>query len=84
MSAHGDGDQGSLEHLQHEVEGLKQALESRDAIGQAKGILMERHKMTSEQAFEELRRISQHENIKLRDVAEFLATTGVVPGPDER
>jgi len=55
---------------------LQQALLSREVIGQAKGILMERLKITPEDAFDLLRRSSQHLNIKLRDVARGLAETG--------
>jgi hypothetical protein len=55
---------------------LQQALLSRDVIGQAKGILMERLKITPEDAFDLLRRSSQQLNVKLRDVARGLAETG--------
>lgn len=55
---------------------LRIALQSRDTIGQAKGILMERFKITSEQAFDLLVAASAHTNRKLRDVAERLTTTG--------
>jgi hypothetical protein len=55
---------------------LQQALVSRDVIGQAKGILMERLKVSPEDAFDLLRRSSQHLNLKLRDVARGLAETG--------
>jgi hypothetical protein len=55
---------------------LQQVLLSRDVIGQAKGILMERLKITPEDAFDLLRRSSQHLNLKLRDVARDLAETG--------
>jgi hypothetical protein len=55
---------------------LQQALLSRDVIGQAKGILVERLKITPEDAFDLLRRSSQHLNLKLRDVARGLAETG--------
>jgi hypothetical protein len=48
---------------------LIEALASRDVIGQAKGILMREHSVTSEQAFSTLTRASQHDNRKLRDVA---------------
>ena len=49
---------------------LREALESRDVIGQAKGILMEREKVvTADDAFNMLRRASQHLNRKLRDLA---------------
>jgi AmiR/NasT family two-component response regulator len=49
---------------------------SRDVIGQAKGILMERLKITPEDAFDLLRRSSQSLNLKLRDVARGLAESG--------
>ena len=55
---------------------LQQALLSRDVIGQAKGILMERLKITPEDAFDLLRRSSQQLNVKLRDVARGFAETG--------
>jgi hypothetical protein len=54
---------------------LQQVLQSRDVIGQAKGILMERLKITPEDAFDLLRRSSQHLNMKLQDVARGLAET---------
>ena len=53
---------------------LTQALESRDVIGQAKGILMERRGYTADEAFDLLRRTSQNLNVKLREVAETLVT----------
>ena len=55
---------------------LADALQSRDVIGQAKGILMHRHQMTSSRAFKLLVRTSQNTNIPLRQVAEQVATTG--------
>lgn len=51
------------------VDQLNEALLSRDLIGQAKGMLMARHGLDSDGAFEALRTASQHRNIKLRDVA---------------
>lgn len=51
------------------TEQLHEALESRDIIGQAKGIIEAREGCTPEQAFKRLRVISQHRNIKLRDLA---------------
>jgi len=62
--------------LQNLGRDLQQALLSRDVIGQAKGILMERLQITPEDAFDLLRRSSQHLNIKLREVARDLADTG--------
>jgi hypothetical protein len=55
---------------------LHEALSSRDVIGQAKGILMERLHMTPEDAFDALRRSSQQLNSKLRDVALLLTESG--------
>jgi len=55
---------------------LQQVLLSRDVIGQAKGILMERLEITPEDAFDLLRRSSQRLNVKLREVARGLAETG--------
>jgi hypothetical protein len=52
---------------------LEEALQSRDVIGQAKGILMERRGCTADEAFEVLRRTSQDLNTKLRDLAGTLA-----------
>jgi len=58
---------------------LRVGLESRDVIGQAKGILMERHRVTADRAFEMLKRASQHTNRKVRDVANDLAMDGELP-----
>lgn len=51
---------------------LRQALATREIIGEAKGILMESQSCDRDQAFDVLRRASQRENRKLRDVAEDL------------
>ncbi|WP_433272194.1 GAF and ANTAR domain-containing protein [Actinosynnema sp. CS-041913] len=59
---------------------LVQALHTRDLIGQAKGILMERYKLTGDQAFALLTRVSQHTNTKLRGLAEELVTSGELSG----
>jgi hypothetical protein len=55
---------------------LHEALSSRDVIGQAKGILMERLRITPEDAFDALRRASQRLNLELREIAQTLAETG--------
>ncbi|MFD7245843.1 GAF and ANTAR domain-containing protein [Streptomyces massasporeus] len=52
------------------VDQLESALDTRHAIGEAMGILMERHRMSEDEAFGVLRRISQDHNLKLRDVAQ--------------
>ena len=53
-------------------EQLREALASRDVIGQAKGILMEREGVSADQAFDILRRASQRSNVKLRELSEQL------------
>jgi hypothetical protein len=53
-------------------EQMHSALASRDVIGQAKGILMHRDKLTGLQAFAVLTRASQETNVKLVDVARWL------------
>ncbi|MBV9383042.1 MAG: GAF and ANTAR domain-containing protein [Streptosporangiaceae bacterium] len=61
--------------------GLLTALDSREMIGQAKGILMERYKVTGVQAFGLLVASSQAMNRKLRDIAEHLVATGELLTP---
>jgi GAF domain-containing protein len=61
------------------VEQLGEALATRDLIGQAKGILIERYKITGDQAFTILDRSSSTTNMKLHDVAEHLVLTGDIP-----
>ena len=60
-------------------EGVEAALQTRDLIGQAKGILMERHRLTADQAFERLSAASQARNVKLRQIAEIVTSTGYLP-----
>jgi ANTAR domain/GAF domain len=62
---------------------LRGALGSRDIIGQAKGILMERYRVDAQEAFALLSASSQHTNVKLRDLAEHLAKTGEFTPPPE-
>ena len=56
------------------------AMATRAGIEQAKGILMERHRLTADQAFNLLTKASQHTGVKLRAVAEELVRTGALPG----
>ena len=58
------------------ADNLQTALESRAVIDQAKGILIERHKLTADQAFQLLARASMMTNRKLRDIADHLVRTG--------
>lgn len=61
------------------AEQLQRALVTRTRIGQAEGILMERHGFSEDEAFAFLTRLSQHRNEKLRDVAESIVLRREVP-----
>jgi GAF domain-containing protein len=62
------------------AEQMRTAVASRDLIGQAKGILMERHRITADEAFALLAQVSQDGNVKLSEVAARLVETGQLPG----
>jgi GAF domain-containing protein len=59
-------------HLRRLAEQLDEALASRAVIDQAKGIVMARRGCTAEEAFAHLAALSQHRNVKLRDLARAL------------
>jgi transcriptional regulator with GAF, ATPase, and Fis domain len=56
-----------------EIEHLAIGMRTRHLIGLAQGMLMMRYGLTEEQAFKVLARISQEENVKLREVAQRVA-----------
>ena len=58
---------------------LRTAMMSRAFIEQAKGILMERHKIKEDEAFTILTHASQRTKTNLRDVAAELVRTGTLP-----
>ena len=60
-------------------ENLWKAIDARNLIGQAQGILMERFGIDAAQAFGVLRRYSQANNLKLNVVAERLIASGRLP-----
>ena len=64
--------ESAVERAEH----LQAALDSRAVIDQAKGILMERHKLTADRAFQALARVSMETNTKVRDVAKRMVETG--------
>jgi AmiR/NasT family two-component response regulator len=61
---------------QAEIANLKLALSSSRRIGAAMGIVMAKHKLTFDQAFDLLRLRSQHEHRKVRDIAEEILLSG--------
>jgi hypothetical protein len=60
----------------HQSAHLQTAVDSRDMIGQAKGILMERFQIDDQAAFQMLVKSSQDTNLKLTAVARWLTTHG--------
>lgn len=69
----------TVEALTRQIENLEHAVETRTVIGRAQGILMERHHLTENEAFEQLRTASMNLNRKLHDVAADVADTGQEP-----
>jgi GAF domain-containing protein len=63
---------------------LRTAMTTRSLIGMGQGILMERLRITPDQAFGVLSRLSQERNEKLREVARRLVETGEIPGRPQR
>jgi GAF domain-containing protein len=66
----------ALGHSQ-ELDQLSEALKSRQLIGQAIGIVIERYKLDEQAAFNFLARLSSHSNTKLRHIAESVVADAV-------
>jgi len=63
---------------------LEVALRSRAVIDQAKGMLMERFRLTADQAFQALAQVSMESNRKVRDIAERFVESGELAVPAVR
>ena len=61
------------------ADNLRTALDTRAVIDQAKGILMQRHEPSADQAFQALATASSRTNRKVRAIAEDLVRTGELP-----
>lgn len=70
---------GAALRAAREISGLETALQSRHTIGVAQGVLMERYGLTVDAAFDLLLRSSSTSNIKLRDIAAEIVSTGSLP-----
>jgi hypothetical protein len=66
-----------IAHHQTDVTNLQQAVQSRDLIGQAKGIIMATMRCTADEAFALLTRQSQAENRKISEIAAEIASRTV-------
>ena len=62
----------TLQATKRLVEQLEVAIESRETIGAALGIVMERENVSEQEAFEMLKSASQNTNVKLREVAKMI------------
>jgi hypothetical protein len=77
---HHAAEQDSIAGLQVELMRLSEAARTRELISQATGVLMERHKVTADEAAALLRRASQVAGRKLPEVASELLYTGKLIG----
>lgn len=70
--------------LEHEIEHLELAVESRTRIGTAIGLLAERHDTTTDLAWALMSKLSNHTNSKVHEVARLLVavTDGTLDGDD--
>ncbi len=57
-----------------EIEELKETLETRKLIERAKGILMDRHRMSEEEAFKRIHFQARNQNKKMREIAQSIIT----------
>lgn len=57
-----------------EIDDLKETLETRKLIERAKGILMDRHNMSEEEAFKRIHFQARNQNKKMREIAQSIIT----------
>jgi len=57
-----------------EIDDLKETLETRKLIERAKGILMDRHRMSEEEAFKRIHFQARNQNKKMREIAQSIIT----------
>ncbi|WP_062645890.1 ANTAR domain-containing protein [Streptomyces maremycinicus] len=62
--------------LQEEIDQLKEAIASHAVVDQAIGVVVALGRMTPDEGWVVLRELSQHTNIKLRNVAELILVWG--------
>jgi hypothetical protein len=69
--------------LRDELRGMRSAARMRAVIEQAKGVLVERHRITLDEAFARLRAMSQEHNVRLVEVAATVVGVAVPAGDDD-
>src|SRR5687768_15991228 len=70
------GNMHAYQHAREMADNLQAVLETRAVIDQAKGVLIERFKLTYALAFHLLAQASMRSNAKLRDIADRVVRTG--------
>lgn len=80
LAAHAAVAMSSSQHTAN----LRTAIDSRDIIGQAKGILMAQGGISADDAFAALREASQRLQMKVSDVAQQVTYTGELPHEPDR
>ncbi len=63
-----------LQNQSKEIDELKEALEARKLIERAKGILMDRHGLTEDEAFKRIHFQARNQNKKMKDIAQSIIT----------
>ncbi|HLK56882.1 MAG TPA: response regulator [Chthonomonadaceae bacterium] len=63
-----------IQSQRKEIEDLKETLETRKLIERAKGILMDRHNMSEEEAFKRIHFQARNQNKKMREIAQSIIT----------
>jgi hypothetical protein len=71
-----DGDPERVFALQEEVQQLKEAVSSHAVVDQAIGMIVALGRIAPDEGWEVLKEVSQHTNIKLRNVAELILVWG--------
>ncbi len=71
---------GELRNLSGEIDALGEQLETRKLIDRAKGVLMDRHAMSEQEAFTYIQREAMRNRRKMRDVSSDLLDGTLVPG----
>jgi response regulator NasT len=63
-----------LQNRSEQIAELKEALETRKVVERAKGILMQRHNLTEDEAFKRIHFQARNQNKKMREIAESIIT----------
>ncbi|MFC9926275.1 ANTAR domain-containing protein [Streptomyces sp. NPDC127190] len=72
----GESESDRIAALQTEVGQLKEAMVSHAVVDQAIGMMVALGRVTPDQGWQVLKEVSQHTNIKLRNIAEMILVWG--------